>query len=207
MNSRTLALWEKQDQHKGDRLRLFQAINAEFPAQKVLYPGSYVDIAPSFVFGDVTYTDMDKRAEKFFADDSGTRKIIIDNGGSPDAHVQFIPGDYRTLDLEARSFDLLISLYAGFISEACGHLLRTGGTLLVNPSHGDAALAVLDPHFELTGVVISVDGRYKVSKKNLDNYMIPKKIQTITRDSIIESGRGIAYTKSPFAYLFRRGQE
>lgn len=201
---KTQALWEKQDQHKGDRWRLFQAIGAVLPASKVLYAGSYVDIAPSFVFKDVTYADMDKRAAQFFADIHGVREIIAAHGGSADTKFEFIHGDVYKAELEDQSFDLLISLYAGFISEACGNLLRIGGTLLVNSSHGDAALAALDPRLELTGVVVSLKKGYNVSRNDLEDYMVPKKPQTITREMVKNSGRGIAYTKSPFAYLFER---
>ena len=204
MNDKTQALWAKQDQHKGDRWRLFQAVSAAVPARRVLYPGSFVDVAPSFVYDDVTYADMDKRAAAFFADTGGLRQIICDHGGHVNGRVAFVHGDYAALDLPPESFDLLISLYAGFISEPCGHLLRVGGHFLVNSSHGDAALAGLDPRFKLVAVVTSANGRYKVTDQNLDSYMVPKKPQTITRGSLMKSGRGIAYTKSPFAYLFER---
>ena len=204
MTARTSALWEKQDQHKGDRWRLFQAVGEAVPAGRVLYAGSFVDVAPSFVYDDVTYADMDKRAASFFADTEGVQQIIAEHGGDADARFAFVHGDYRLLDLEAGSFDLLISLYAGFISEACGHLLRIGGTLLVNASHGDAALAALDPRFTLAAVIQLNDGRYTVSNRDLDRFMVPKTAQSITVDSVKASGRGIAYTKTPFAYLFER---
>lgn len=204
MKDKTKALWEKQDQHKDDRLRLFQAVSAAVPARRVLYAGSYVDVAPSFVYDDVTYADMDKRAAAFFADTEGVRQIICAHGGNPNARFAFEHGDYTALDLPPESFDLLISLFAGFISDACGHLLRIGGHLLVNPSHGDAALAALDPRFTLAAVVISTKGGYRVSDQDLDSYIVPKKPQTITRDSVMKSCRGIGYTKSPFAYLFKR---
>lgn len=204
MKEKTKALWDKQDQHKGDRWRLFQAVSAAVSAAKVLYAGSFVDIAPSFVYDDVTYADMDKRAAAFFADTEGVKQIIGDHGGNMSGGVAFKHGDYRSLDLEAQSFDLLISLYAGFISEACGQLLRIGGVLLVNSSHGDAALAALDPRFKLISVVTSTNGRYRVTDRDLDSFMVPKKPQSITVESIKASRRGVAYTKSPFAYLFRR---
>lgn len=40
MKDKTKALWDKQDQHKGDRWRLFQAVSAAVPAGRVLYAGS-----------------------------------------------------------------------------------------------------------------------------------------------------------------------
>ena len=142
--------------------------------------------------------------EAVFADVDGVKQIICDHGGNGLGRATFEHGDYRTLALEPESFDLLISLYAGFISEACGHLLRVGGILLVNSSDGDAALAALDERFELKAVVTSSDGRYAVTNTNLDSYMVPKKPQPITAEKLKTSGRGIAYTKTPFAYLFKR---
>ena len=106
-----------------------------------------------------------------------------------------------------QSFDLLVSLYAGFVSEHCTKYLRVGGTLLVNPSHGDAAMASIDRRYDLTGVVISEDGDYRVSNSNLDTYMVPKQEQVVTVESLHGGGRGIGYTKSPFAYLFTRVHE
>ncbi len=204
MSTKTLALWEKQDRHKGDRWRLFQAVSTAVSAQKVLYPGCYVDIAPSFVFADVTYADMDRRAAQFFGDEPEMRQIIADHGGAPHAKVQFIHGDYHALPLKERSFDLLISLYAGFISDACGHLLGIGGLLLVNSSHGDVALAALDPRFELSAVVVSASGQYKIDDHALERFLIPKKSQIITRERVRQGGIGIAYTRTPYAYLFKR---
>ena len=52
---------------------------------RVLYPGSYVDVAASFVFSNVTYVDMDRRANRFFGDADGVREIIDAEGGSPAA--------------------------------------------------------------------------------------------------------------------------
>lgn len=102
------------------------------------------------------------------------------------------------------AIDLLVSLYAGFISEHCTRYLRIGGTLLVNPSHGDAALASVDPRYELAGVVISRNGNYRVDSNDLKTYLIPTKEQPVTVESLHRTGRGVAYTKSPFAYLFTR---
>lgn len=205
MRPKTAELWAKQDQHEGDRWRLFSAVAEAIDASSVLYPGSYVDVAPSFVFESVTYLDVDKRAPRFFADIDGVREIVANHGGPADPDITFIHGDYTdTLDLPTDHFDLLVSLYAGFISEHCTQHLRIGGTLLVNPSHGDTAMASIDPRYELSGVVISRSGNYRVDTTGLDTYLVPKKPQAITVEGLHTSGRGIGYTKSPFAYLFTR---
>ena len=50
MQPLTRKLWAKQDQHHGDRRRLFTTVARTVDAQSVLYAGSFVDIAPSFVW-------------------------------------------------------------------------------------------------------------------------------------------------------------
>jgi len=210
VNPKTAELWAKQDQHQGDHLRLFSAVAQAIDAETVFYPGCYVDVAPSFVFGSVTYLDLDRRAPRFFADTDGVREIVAqhrvpDAAGPAEPEITFIHGDYAaTLDLPDEHFDLLVSLYAGFISEQCTRHLKIGGTLLVNPSHGDAAMASIDPRYVLAGVVTAQAGDYRVDTKDLDTYLIPKKPQAITADSLHQANRGIGYTKSPFAYLFTR---
>ena len=76
MDARTAKLWAAHDRHVGDRQRLFETVSRSIDANKVLYPGCYVDIAPSMVFDDVTYVDNDKRFPKFFDDEEGVREII-----------------------------------------------------------------------------------------------------------------------------------
>ena len=205
MKPKTAQLWSEQDRHEGDRWRLFRAVAEAVDASTVLYPGCYVDIAPSFVFESVTYVDLDKRAPKFFDDIDGVREIIEDHHGPLAPDITFIHADYTDrLDLPDEQFDLLVSLYAGFISEHCTQHLQIGGTLLVNSSHGDAAMASIDPRYQLRGVVVSQSGDYRFDTTDLASYLIPKKPQAITADALHESGRGIAYSKSPFAYLFER---
>ena len=206
MQDRTRTLWGMQDQHQGDRWRLFRAIGDAVPAAKVLYPGSYVDVAPSFVWPSVTYIDVDRRATQFFDDRDGVQEIIAEHD-PPIAHpdFRFIQADCQDpLDLPDEGFDLLISLYAGFVSEHCTRYVRRGGTLLVNPSHGDAAMASIDQRYELCGVVISRNGGYKVRTDDLDSYFVPEKPVEVTPGFLHQSGRGIGHTKTAFAYLFTR---
>lgn len=206
MQVQTRKLWELQDRHPGDRFRLFRALNGFLPARAVLYPGSFVDIAPSFVFPRVVYADVDRRAAAFFRDPVGIREIIAGQQGAPDnPDFSFIHADFTEgLGLVDESFDLLVSLYAGFVSEHCTRYLRVGGTLLVNPSHGDAAMASVDPRYRLTGVVQSSRGDYRVRTDGLEGYLIPKRPTEITKESLHRSGRGVAYTKPAFAYLLER---
>jgi hypothetical protein len=60
-----------------------------------------------------------------------------------------------------------------------------------------------DPH-RLSGVFRCHSGEYLVSTENLETYLSPKKQTMLTRTMPHQSGRGIAYTRSAFAYLFER---
>lgn len=206
MLGRTRGLWEKQTRLVGDRTQLFSAIAEAFDAARVLYPGSYVDLTPSFVWPSVTYVDVDRRANQFFADLDGIRELLDENTADASGHtVRFIHADYQEpLDLSDASFDLLISLYAGFVSEHCTRYLRVGGHLLVNPSHGDAAMASIDPRYRLRAVVGDSDGHFAVTSAALDTYLITKRDIDVTVEHLHRTGRGIDYTKSAFAYLFER---
>ena len=200
MQARTRTLWESYQTHPGDRDRLFEAVAGFTGPGSVLYPGSYIDLAPSRFFDEVTYVDKDRKAVRFFSDEAGVDEII----GRPGARWRFLAGDYSgDLGLEDGSFDLVVSLYAGFVSEACTRYLRSGGLLLVNPSHGDAALASLDGRYSLAGVITSRSGEYRVRSDDLDSYLLPKGA-TPTVESVKAAGRGVAYTRSAFAYLFER---
>ena len=207
MRPKTERLWAEQDRHPGDRLRLFTAVADHVGDVSVLYPGSFVDVAPSFVFDTVTYVDSDRRAASFFADDEGVDEIIHQHRTRPGrARWNFLAADYRT-DLDVAPVGLLVSLYAGLISEHCTRYLEPGGWLLVNPSHGDVAMASLDPRYSLGAVVFVRSGRYSIADTDLDTYLEPKRPIELSPELIRERGRGIAYTKSPFAYLFRRTQD
>ena len=99
--------------------------------------------------------------------------------------------------------DLVISLFAGPVSEYVRGYLRPGGWLLANASHGDASLAALDPTLRLAAVVHHRDGHYRVVTDRLEEYLVPKRPEAADADRIRSSGRGIAYTRTAFAYLFQ----
>lgn len=199
------------DRHPDDRIRLFDAVATAVTAARVLYPGSYVDITPSVHFLDVTYVDVDRRAARFFGAPEAVRALVDTKRAAfgiardESLHIAFQHADYTTdLTVEDASVDLLVSLYAGFVSEHCLRYLRPGGHLLVNPSHGDAAMASLHPDLELAGVVTSDHDRYRVRTDELDTYLLPRRGHPPTIDELHRTGRGIAYTRAPFAYLFQR---
>ena len=202
----------RYDRHPDDRVRLFETVAAVLPrSAAVLYPGSFIDIGPSVWFDHVTYVDTDRHAARFFAQAGDVGRLITSKrmaAGAPSAsapQVRFHGIDYRRrLPFDDRSIDLLVSLYAGFVSEYCTRYLRPGGILLANNSHGDASLASLDPGYALCGVITCRGGRYRVTTGSLAAYLVPKRGFPATADELHRNNRGIAYTRAPFAYLFRR---
>lgn len=201
------ALFAEYDRHPDDHQRLLRAVADSELFERVLYPGSYIDVSPSFVFRDVTYVDTDRRAARFFSDRPGVDRLVRScyrGEGSPT--WRFLHADYTDpLDVPIASMDLVISLYAGFVSEHCTLYLRAGGCLLANNSHGDASLASLDSRNELVAVVVRRASGYRIEARDLQGYLDPHDPAIeVTADLLRKSGRGVRYRRSAAAYLFRR---
>ncbi|MGB3633045.1 MAG: hypothetical protein WA982_03305 [Rubrobacteraceae bacterium] len=201
-----LRTYEDYEESRGDLSGMFSALAGDFNINRVLYPGSYVHLTPSFVFPTVVYVDTDKRANKFFADRLSVEALVNKRkqyDGRPE--ITFHHTDYTTdLDEPKGSFDLLVSLYAGFVSEACKRYLRLGRWLLANNSHGDASMASIDPDYEFVAAMKHRGDRYRLAYKDLDTYFVPKKDVEVTSELLRSTGRGIGYTKTATAYVFRR---
>jgi hypothetical protein len=197
--------WSQYRESIGDRSSLFAALTTKWPIDRALYPGSYVDLSPSTAIRSVTYVDTDSRAARFFSDEdlvSGELAGRTRPGAGDE--VRFLAGDYlEPVDVAVASMDLLISLYAGPMWEYNRRYLRQGGWLLANASHGDASLAALDPSARLVGVVHHKQDRYRLVTDRLEDYLIPKRPEAADPDLIRSAGRGIAYTRPAFAYVFQ----
>lgn len=189
-----------------ERLELFQTLLPHYKISRVLYPGSFVHITPALVFSKTTYVDSDKQAQKFFADARVLEWVTAHKMYGSKPRVEFYPLDYcEPLPLRAASFDLLLSQYAGFVSQACKRYLESGGLLVANNSHGDASMAQLDEEYEFIGALHRQrNGAYKLVSKDLDEYFMPKKPMQVTKTFLEKTRRGIAYQKTADDYVFRR---
>ena len=119
--------------------------------------------------------------------------------------MKYYPEDYRTdFDEIKNSSDLLISLYAGFIYKYCKNSLKKNGLLIANNSHGDASMAHLDKDFDFYGVIDYQNKKYYLKIDKLDEYFIPKKNITVTKELLEKTNRGIGYKKSASFYLFKK---
>ncbi|WP_396667196.1 hypothetical protein [Microbacterium sp. R86528] len=197
--------WSSYRDSIGDRSGLFEGLVDRWPVDCALYLGSYVDLSPSVAIAAVTYVDVDRRAARFFAD---AQRVAADLQGRarPGAatEVKFLDADFTApLAVAARSVDLIISLFTGPCWDECERYLRAGGLFLANASHGDASLAALDARLTLVAAATHRDGVYRWNTHDLDRYLVPKKPAAATAEAIRAAGRGIAYTRPAFAYLFR----
>lgn len=191
---------------KFERLDLFQLLAGKFEIQRVLYAGSFVHITPSFVFPDVVYVDSDTGAKKFF-EDSTFRDFVARQKKYPqDAKTTFHFADYRQgFDEQEKSFDLLVSQYAGFVGHSCKRYLKRGGLLLANNSHGDAGVAALDDDYQLIAVVLLRSGKHRMSEDELEEYFVPKSSKVLlTKEYLMELQKGIGYKKTASGYIFRK---
>jgi len=189
-----------------EQVDLFRLLKDSFGIRRVIYPGSYIQISPSFIFPEVVYIDADIKAIRCFQ--SGQLLEIIHDRKeySEDPMVTFHGADYGMLiPIYQAGFDLLISQYAGFISQECKKYLKIGGLLVANNSHGDAQLANMDPTYELIGVINYRNNKFYYSTKNLENYFISKKKGLkISIEYLKSINHGIGFKITANHYLFIR---
>ena len=206
MKSDVIKIYEKYYIDRDyEQVDLFRLLKETFGIDRAIYPGSYVQISPSFVYSTVVFIDSDKKAKAFFSNDSVTEYICERKEYSERPNISFYACDYRDpIDDLKGKFDLLLSQYAGFISDCCKEYLRVGGYLLVNNSHGDAGLASIDNDYTLVAAVIKSNGKYRISSSNLDKYFIPKKHIDVTREYLYKTGKGVGYRRTAPLYIFQR---
>jgi len=188
-----------------ERKGLFNSLKKKYSISSVLYPGSSIHITPSFFFKRVVYVDNYKQAPNFFKNPEVVEFINKQKIYNETHIVIYHDADYTTdFGENNESFDMLLSQYAGFISQACKKYLKIGGLLVVNDSHGDASMAYLDKDYELIGIYERLsDDNYSISEKNLTSYFIPKK-RKVTKRIVIQMNKGPSYTFSPSGYIFKR---
>jgi hypothetical protein len=206
-----MSLYEKYHASRQDeRLGLFESVRAAFGITRGLYPGCFVHVTPSFVIPEMCYVDSDRNASRFFGE--GTARELVEGNRIYDQapFLEFHFQDYRkSIPIDDNSVELLVSQYAGFVSESCKRYLAPGGYLIANNSHGDAGLASCDREFKLVAVVNRRGDKWWLSTRNLSDYFIPKS-STVPREPselanyIRALGKGIGYTKTATDYVFEK---
>jgi len=201
----SVELYEEYMRKIGDRYELFSLLRKEFTIESALYPGSHIDITPSFFYRKTTYIDNFRGAARFFAKPDLSNLILDYKKYEEEPILKFYFRDYRKEIKELdKNFDLLISLYAGIVSKYCKKYLKQEGILLVNNSHGDASMAHLDHDFILYGIIYQSNKKLYFSRKNLKAYFVPKKERDINMEYLEKRMKGIGYKKTANFYLFKK---
>lgn len=121
-----LSLYKKYHVERNDeRLGQFSLLVDRFNIRNALYVGSFVHITPSFVIPSVVYVDSNKQARDFFNDLSVHEFVSKKKMYAEDSLISFHHKDYmKDIGEPIEFFDLLISQYAGFVSQYCKKYLK-----------------------------------------------------------------------------------
>ena len=178
-----------------------------FQIQRVLYPGSWIHLTPSLVFPYVVYVDSTANTKKML-EDSELLEYIKKHSMAINPSIKTYEKDYRIeIDEAKESFDLLISLNSGFISQYCSQYLKKNGLLLANNAHYDAIKAFTDDTFSVIGVFSNFS---HLVEENLEDYFVTKNNQLITSDMVIENSKEppskakYQLKKKALYYLFKK---
>ena len=192
---------------------VFSGVRDQFHVQRALYPGSYLHITPSLFFPHVCYVDSLAGFTDAFASPD-LRRYVAGHRDYPETpDLRCYQQDYRTLTSEPEaSFDLLISLNAGLISQACKHFLTPDSLLLVNDEHYDARRAFVDPDYLLIAVFVGENLSMENSESTLAAYFRTARGAPLTPE-MVESDAHRPPSRARFKpiksapiYLFRRLQ-
>lgn len=184
----------------GDRKELYQVVAQTFKVKRALYPGSHIDLSPSKVIPTVIYIDSFKGAVKFFKHMDEIRQYLETKKTYKEpVEIDFYGEDYYH-DFDLEPVDLIISQYAGFVSQATKRYLKKGGILLSNDSHGDATLAYHDKEFEFLGII---NAKNELVTDGLDEYFKLDK-KTVNLDEVRKSMKLPKYKKRAENYIFKK---
>ena len=195
-----------------DLLTVFRQVRDEFGGGRVLYPGSYLHVTPSMVFPLVCYADSLRGIEEALAAPCLLDYVNSHREYQEEAIIRRYQQDYESFNAEPEeSFDLLISLNAGLISQACKRFLRPGGLLLVNDGHYDARRAHTDRDYQLLGGFEGENLLLETSEDKLTAYFKTAKGIPLTLE-MVESDVGRPPSRARFKpgqsaeiYLYQKG--
>lgn len=183
----------------GSRQAMYEVVIDAYDIKSILYPGSHVDITPSFLVGKVTYVDSFKGTQSFFKNFDQIKSFIASNKVyEEDVDLVYYHQDYQK-PLAIEPVDMIISQYAGFVGQATKAYLKKGGILLCNDSHGDATLAYLDNDYRFIGVV---DDKDQLMINGLDKYFTFARSRPIDKEKVLKTMKGPKYKVQPKSYVF-----
>ena len=191
-------------------LQSFNILKEKFFPNNVLYAGSWIHITPSLVFPRVVYVDLFSKMKKFFNNPEVVSYITKNSLMKNKPEIAYHQSDYNKDFKESKnSFDLLISLNSGFVSQACSEYLKKDGLLLANNEHFDAIRAYVDPKFKAIGI-FKKSNKLIETKKAVETYFITKQGLPMTLE-MVEENKKRSPSKAKFKlqkkaqlYLFQK---
>lgn len=208
MKNSTIELYQKQlVDINFERTGLFKALKERYDCNEALYPGSSVHITPSFFYPHVVYVDHSPAAAEFFSDMDGIQAYVNRHKRyKRGAYIRFIAQDYTLpLGLPEGGFDLLISLYAGGVSQACKAYLRRGGILVTNDHQNDLEGVINDPGFKLSAMVKYSGGKYRFLEEGAGTQLAAMRKRKKRGDYLQPTSQGAAYREDIDVYfIFER---
>jgi len=185
-----------------ERVSLFKNLNQKYNFKKVLYPGSFVHITPSFFFPEVVYLDLDKRCKRFFSDNETIDFVNNIKVYEETPIIRFYEQSFETdIEEEHNSFDLVISQFSGFISKYCTKYLKRNGILLANDSHGDATLAFTSGEYDLVGII---NDNLEIEENDLEKYFTFNRKREIDINKVLETMKSPKYKNMMSSYIFKK---
>lgn len=96
--------------------------------------------------------------------------------------IHVLESDYSSdLPIKEKSFYILFSFYAGFISLSCKKYLKPNGILICNSSHGPTSIAYVYQDFELIGVIKRNGNAFRIKEEDVHMYFMKKDESSINR--------------------------
>ena len=188
-----------------ERAGLFELIKDEYGCSTVLYPGCSIHITPSFYFQHVVYVDISETAKEFFQENKNISSIVDSNKKyKQSAYMRFIHGDYtKKLPVRENNYDLLLSIYAGGVTESCKKYIKHGGIIVSNNHQNDAQQALKDSSVRLEALI-----HRKGKKYYIENVSGEKMLKALLRQSMPKSMKntssGMEYVDNEYYFVFRK---
>ncbi len=118
------------------------------------------------------------------------------------AYIRFIAQDYTVpLALQREGFDLLISLYAGRVSQACKGYLDAGAILLTNNHQNDVEDIVNDAGFKCRAVIQHRRGKYRFVDGDITDFIALTRKGTKPKSYLRSTSQGAVYREGTDVYF------
>jgi hypothetical protein len=189
-----------------DRSGLFETVKRKYSCQNALYPGCSIHITPSFYFQHVVYIDISEIAQDFFKNIEEVKEFINDNKTyKQSTFIQFLNRDYtKELPIRENSYDLLIALYAGEITQSCKKYVKPGGIILTNNHQNDAVEVLKDTSLFLDALIYKKGKKYVLEEKPEKNFEDILRKYNRQAKNMKKTDRGLEYVDKQCYFVLKK---